>query len=200
MEGRTNTVVNGAMLNNGLVLHGSSSNTVTNDAGATINRQFDIDGHGLERSPMPARSTLKWRWKAQELSSIRVRSAMARRPFNGHSVRRSPGTVHAHACTWICDQWQGSRNGRRYVPLGGTGTRSFQRRRYCSIRQYRGLDAFRQDRRISPELLTGSGGQSWTITGGTLIGDTNNLNGDTITNASALVFSIEATPASMTGR
>jgi fibronectin-binding autotransporter adhesin len=36
--------------------------------------------------------------------------------------------------------------------------------------------------------LTGSGAQNWTISGGTLIGDTNSLQGPAITNNAALAF------------
>ena len=53
--------------------------------------------------------------------------------------------------------------------------------------QYQGFSTFNK---IGPSTwtLTGSGAQNWTISGGTLIGDTNSLQGNAITNNAALVF------------
>jgi uncharacterized protein with beta-barrel porin domain len=72
--------------------------------------------------------------------------------------------------------------------LGGTGTGSFDVGSFGATQQYRGFAAFNKVG-TSTWTLSGSGAQNWTISQGTLIGDTNSLAGAAITDNAALVFS-----------
>ena len=185
MAGAQNTVVNAASLNSGLVLHGSSSNTVTNNAGGTINRQFDVDGRGVEtivnagtiNTEMEIEGTGSL-FNSGTINSSRTTAIL----FEGHpgpfTLTLAPGFV-------INGRVLGT--GDDTFQLGGTGSGSFNVGNIGPLQQYQGFNTFNKVD-ASTWLLTGAGTQDWTITGGTLIGDTNSLNGDTITNNSALVF------------
>jgi len=71
--------------------------------------------------------------------------------------------------------------------LGGTGSGTFNVSNIGPNAQYRGFEIFNKIG-SSNWTLTGSGAQNWTISSGTLIGDTNSLGGPAITNNAALVF------------
>jgi len=70
--------------------------------------------------------------------------------------------------------------------LGGTGTDSFNASLFAT--QFSGYSTFNKIG-TSTWTLTGSGAQNWTISQGTLIGDTNSLAGNAITDNAALVYS-----------
>ncbi|SEE10305.1 outer membrane autotransporter barrel domain-containing protein [Rhizobiales bacterium GAS188] len=72
--------------------------------------------------------------------------------------------------------------------LGGSGTGTFNVGTIGAALQYRGFAIFNKVD-ASTWTLTGSGAQNWTISQGTLIGDTNSLGGSLITDNAALVFS-----------
>ncbi len=72
--------------------------------------------------------------------------------------------------------------------LGGTGTGSFNVNNFGASQQYRGFATFNKIG-TSAWTLTGAGAQNWTVSQGTLIGDTNSLAGATITDNAALVYS-----------
>jgi autotransporter-associated beta strand protein len=72
--------------------------------------------------------------------------------------------------------------------LGGTGTGSFNVNNFGAAQQYRGFATFNKVG-TSTWTLSGSGAQNWTISQGTLIGDTNSLAGASITDNAALVYS-----------
>ncbi len=188
LGGAQNTVVNAAALKEGLVLHGSSSNTVTNNAGAIIDRRLDINGRGVDtitnagtiNADMEIEGTgTLFNSGTIGNSATALQTAIL---FEGHpgpfTLTLAPGFV-------INGRVRGT--GDDTFQLGGTGTGSFNVNAIGSIRQYQGFNAFDKID-ASTWTLTGSGAQSWTITGGTLIGDTNSLDGDTITNNGALVF------------
>jgi autotransporter-associated beta strand protein len=73
--------------------------------------------------------------------------------------------------------------------LGGTGSAAFDVSAIGGAAQYRGFTTFNKTN-VSTWTLTGTGAanQNWTISGGTLIGDSNSLKGTTLTNNAALVF------------
>ena len=71
--------------------------------------------------------------------------------------------------------------------LGSTGTGTFNVSNIGAAQQYRGFTTFNKIG-TSTWTLTGAGAQNWTISQGTLIGDTNSLAGTAITNNAALVF------------
>ena len=73
------------------------------------------------------------------------------------------------------------------LQLGGTGNGTFNVSNIGPAQQYRGFATFNKIE-DSTWTLTGSGAQNWTISGGTLIGDTNSLQGPAITDNAALVF------------
>ena len=195
MEGTQNTVVNGAALNSGLVLHASGGNTVTNGAGATINRRFDIDGPGVETvtNAGTINAEVEMEGSGSLFNSGTIGGGMTALQtailFEGHpgpfALTLAPGFV-------INGRVLGT--GDDTFQLGGTGTGSFNVSSIGAIQQYRGFNEFSKIG-ASTWTLTGSGAQNWTITGGTLIGDTNSLNGDTITDGSAIVFNQSITGA-----
>ena len=71
--------------------------------------------------------------------------------------------------------------------LGGSGIGSFDVGSIGATQQYQGFATFNK---ISDSTwtLTGSGAQNWTISQGTLIGDSNSLGGSLITDNAALIF------------
>jgi uncharacterized protein with beta-barrel porin domain len=71
--------------------------------------------------------------------------------------------------------------------LGGIGSDTFNVSNIGAAQQYRGFTTFNKVG-ASTWTLTGSGAQNWTISQGTLIGDTNSLAGNAITNNAALVY------------
>ena len=71
--------------------------------------------------------------------------------------------------------------------LGGTGAGTFNVNNIGPSQQYQGFSVFNKVD-TSTWTLTGTGAQNWNISGGTLIGDTNSLQGPAITNNAALVF------------
>jgi len=71
--------------------------------------------------------------------------------------------------------------------LGATGTGSFNVGSIGAAQQYRGFTVFNKIG-TSTWTLTGAGTQNWTISQGTLIGDTNSLAGTAITNNAAIVY------------
>jgi outer membrane autotransporter protein len=72
------------------------------------------------------------------------------------------------------------------LQLGGTGAGVFNLNSIGAGQQYQGFGVFNKVG-SSTWALTGSGAQNWSIGAGTLIGDTNSLQGGTITNNAALV-------------
>jgi uncharacterized protein with beta-barrel porin domain len=71
--------------------------------------------------------------------------------------------------------------------LGGIGSDTFNASNIGAVQQYRGFTTFNKIG-ASTWTLTGSGAQNWTISQGTLIGDTNSLAGSAITDNAALVY------------
>jgi autotransporter-associated beta strand protein len=73
--------------------------------------------------------------------------------------------------------------------LGGTGSAAFDASTIGAAAQYRGFATFNKTG-ASAWTLTGTGAanQNWTISGGTLIGDSNSLKGTSLANNAALVF------------
>jgi autotransporter-associated beta strand protein len=71
---------------------------------------------------------------------------------------------------------------------GAAGSDTFNVTTIGAAQQYRGFTTFNKIG-ASTWTLTGSGAQNWTISQGTLIGDTNSLAGSAITNNAALVYS-----------
>jgi autotransporter-associated beta strand protein len=71
--------------------------------------------------------------------------------------------------------------------LGGSSSGAFNVSNIGAAQQYRGFATFNKIG-TSTWTLTGSGAQNWTISQGTLIGDTNSLAGSSITNNGALVY------------
>ena len=71
--------------------------------------------------------------------------------------------------------------------LGSTGTGTFNVSNIGVAQQYRGFSTFNKIG-TSTWTLTGSGAQNWTVSQGTLIGDTNSLAGAAIADNAALVF------------
>jgi len=72
--------------------------------------------------------------------------------------------------------------------LGSSSAGAFNVSNIGATQQYRGFATFNKIG-TSTWTLTGSGAQNWTISQGTLIGDTNSLAGTSITNNAALVYS-----------
>src|SRR5262245_12084867 len=73
------------------------------------------------------------------------------------------------------------------LSLGGTGNATFNVSSIGPAGQYRSFDIFTKTG-TSTWTLTGSGAQNWIIQQGTLVGDTNSLQGSQITNNAALTF------------
>jgi autotransporter-associated beta strand protein len=71
--------------------------------------------------------------------------------------------------------------------LGGTGSDNFDVSRIGAGQQYQGFTTFNKID-SSTWRLTGSGAQTWTISGGRLIGNTTSIQGSAITNNAALEF------------
>src|SRR5882724_12791063 len=72
--------------------------------------------------------------------------------------------------------------------LGSSSAGAFNVSNIGATQQNRGFATFNKIG-TSTWTLTGSGAQNWTISQGTLIGDTNSLAGTSITNNAALVYS-----------
>ncbi len=71
--------------------------------------------------------------------------------------------------------------------LGGSGNGAFDVNNIGAAQQYRGFATFNKIG-TSTWTLTGSGAQNWTISQGTLVGDTNSLGGNAIVDNVALTF------------
>jgi subtilase-type serine protease len=71
--------------------------------------------------------------------------------------------------------------------LGGTANGTFNVSNIGPAAQFRGFESFEKVD-ASTWTLTGTGAQNWTVSAGTLVGDTNSLGGPAITNNAALVF------------
>ncbi len=95
----------------------------------------------------------------------------------GNTLTLGPGSViNGSAHGFGADTFQ----------LGGTGTDSFNASLFAT--QFSGYSTFNKIG-TSTWTLTGSGAQNWTISQSTLIGDTNSLAGNAITDNAALVYS-----------
>jgi len=77
--------------------------------------------------------------------------------------------------------------GADLLQLGGIGSDTFNVSNIGAAQQYRGFTAFNKID-ASTWTLSGAGAQNWTISAGTLIGDTTSIQGATITDNAALVF------------
>jgi autotransporter-associated beta strand protein len=71
--------------------------------------------------------------------------------------------------------------------LGGSGNGAFDVNNVGAAQQYRGFATFNKIG-TSTWTLTGLGAQNWTISQGTLVGDTNSLGGNAIVDNAALTF------------
>src|SRR4029079_4129725 len=81
----------------------------------------------------------------------------------------------------------GQGTGSYTLQLGGVGTDNFNVSNIGAAQQFRGFSIFNKID-SSTWTLTGTGAQNWSISGGTLIGDTNSIQGPAITNNSTLIF------------
>ena len=77
--------------------------------------------------------------------------------------------------------------GNDTLALGGAGTGNFNVSNIGPAAQFRDFDVFTKTG-TSTWTLTGTGAQNWIIQQGTLVGDTNSLQGSQITNNAALTF------------
>jgi autotransporter-associated beta strand protein len=152
----------------GTAISAQTSATVTNNAGGSI------FGHDIGIAAAGGGSTI--------FNAGTITGGISAIQFGGtgNTLTLGPGSV-------ISGNVIGT--GGDTFQLGGTGSAAFDVSAIGAAAQYRGFATFNKIG-ASTWTLTGTGAasQNWTISGGTLIGDSNSLKGATLTNNAALVF------------
>jgi autotransporter-associated beta strand protein len=191
VTGSQNTISNAGTLNNGLTVSGNGVNSITNGFGGVINQAVNITGS--PQSTVSNFGTVNGTINMSGTGSVFNEGAI-----NGGGTAidftASPGA--GPFTLTLAPGYSISGN------VLGTGGDTFQlgdpviRRSLLGTfnvsdigpaQQYRGFSTFNKIG-ASVWALTGTGAQNWNISGGTLIGDTNSLQGPAITDNAELVF------------
>jgi fibronectin-binding autotransporter adhesin len=173
-----NTIVDGAAFNGGLFINGAGVNDITIESGAFINTsvisgsQTTINNAGTLNNGLSVSGAAGSVFNAGTINGIN---------FSGPGPFTLTLAPQSHTNGTV----QGT--GSDTLQLGGVGTDSFNVSNIGPAQQYRGFSIFNKVD-SSTWTLTGTGAQNWNISGGTLIGDTNSLQGPAITNNSTLIF------------
>ena len=191
VTGTQNTISNAGTLNNGVTVSGDGINSITNARGGVINEALNVAGN-------PQSTVANFGTVNGTINMSGTGSAFNEGAINGAGTAIN-FTVGPGAGPFTLTLAPGySINGN----VLGTGSDTFQLGSSLILRtladtfnvsnigpaqQYRGFSAFNKIG-ASVWTLTGTGAQNWNISGGTLIGDTNSLQGPAITNNAALVF------------
>jgi len=192
VTGSQNTISNAGTINNGLTVSGNGVNSITNGLGGVINQAVNVTGN--PQSTVANFGTVNGTINMSGTGSVFNEGAI-----NGGATAInftvSPG-AGPFALT-LAPGYSISGN------VLGTGSDTFQlgdpvigRVLFDTFnvstigpaQQYLGFSIFNKIG-ASVWALTGTGAQNWNISGGTLIGDTNSLQGPAITNNAELVFS-----------
>jgi len=183
VAGSQNTIDNAGTLNNGLTVSGNGSNTITNQAGATINQTLIVTGNA--QSTIINAGTLNNGLTASGTGSVFNSGTINGGPAINFTAGPGPFTLTLAPSSVINGTVLGT--GSDIFQLGGTGAGTFNVNNIGPSQQYQGFSVFNKVD-TSTWTLTGTGAQNWNISGGTLVGDTNSLQGPALTNNAALVF------------
>jgi autotransporter-associated beta strand protein len=183
VAGSQNTIDNAGTLNNGLTVSGNGSNTITNEAGAFINQTFSVTGNA--QTTVSNAGTINNGISLSGTGSVFNSGTINGGPAINFTAGPGPFTLTLAPSSVINGTVLGT--GSDIFQLGGTGAGTFNVNNIGPSQQYQGFSVFNKVD-TSTWTLTGTGAQNWNISGGTLVGDTNSLQGPALTNNAALVF------------
>jgi autotransporter-associated beta strand protein len=184
VAGSQNTIDNAGTLNNGLTVSGNGINFIANRAGATINQALSVTGNA--QSTIINAGTMNNGMSVSGTGSVFNSGTINGGTAINFTSGPGPFTLTIAPSSVINGTVLGT--GNDTFQLGGTGAGTFNVNNIGPSQQYQGFSVFNKVD-TSTWTLTGTGAQNWTVNGGTLIGDTNSLQGSAITNNAALVFS-----------
>jgi autotransporter-associated beta strand protein len=189
VTGSQNTITNAGTLNNGVTVAGSGINTITNALGGVINQALTVTGN--PQSTVANFGTVNGTINMSGTGSVFNEGAI-----NGGGTAinftSGPGPFTLTLAPGFTINGNVLGTGSDTLQLGDPAiTRTlfgtFNVSNIGAAQQYRGFSVFNKIG-ASVWALTGTGAQNWNISGGTLIGDTNSLQGPAITNNVELVF------------
>jgi outer membrane autotransporter protein len=189
VSGDTNQITNLGTISAGLTVTGTTSNTIENRAGAVIDNTFLVAGPANNTIINAGRisTTLQVHGTGSVFDSGTISTLLGNAiEFSAdpgpHTLTLAPGFVINGAVVG---------SGNDTLQLGGVGSERFNvsdiATPLLTRQQYQGFSVFNK---VDPSTwtLTGSGAQNWNIEAGTLIGDTDSLQGSAITDNAVLVF------------
>ena len=186
VTGTQNTISNFGTVNTAVTVSGSGTNLITNGRGGVIQQGLNVTGN--PQSTVANFGTVNGTITMSGTGSVFNEGALNGGPainFTGgpFTLTLAPGfSINGNVLGTGSDTLQ---LGDSLLTPGLSGT--FNVSNIGPGQQYRGF-AFFNKIGTSIWTLTGSGAQNWNISGGTLIGDTNSLQGPAITNNATLVF------------
>jgi fibronectin-binding autotransporter adhesin len=189
VTGTQNTIVNAGTLNTGMAVSGNGVNSITNARTGTINQAVNITGS-------PQSTVTNFGTVNGSINMSGTGSVFNEGAINGGGTAinftSGPGPFTLTLAPGFSINGNVLGTGNDTFQLGSSLISrilfdTFNVSNIGAAQQYRGFSIFNK---IGPSVwaLSGSGAQNWNISGGTLIGDTNSLQGPAITNNAALVF------------
>ncbi|MGA7489575.1 MAG: autotransporter-associated beta strand repeat-containing protein [Xanthobacteraceae bacterium] len=187
VTGSQNTISNTGTLNNGVTVSGDGVNLITNGRGGVINQALNVTGS--PQSTVANFGTVNGTINMSGTGSVFTEGAIngggTAINFTGgpFTLTLAPGfTISGNVLGTGSDTFQ-----LGDAVIGRILFDTFNVSNIGPAQQYRGFSVFNKIG-ASVWALTGTGAQNWNISGGTLTGDTNSLQGPAITNNAELVF------------
>jgi autotransporter-associated beta strand protein len=187
VTGSQNTITNAGTLNNGVTVAGNGINTITNTRGGVINQALTVTGNPQSTVANfgMVNGTINMSGTGSVFNEGAINGGGTAINFTGgpFTLTLAPGfTINGNVLGTGSDTFQLGDPVIARTLLG-----IFNVSNIGPAQQYRGFSIFNK---IGASIwaLTGTGAQNWNISGGTLIGDTNSLQGPAITNNAELVF------------
>lgn len=191
VTGSSNVITNIGTLNNGLSVATNGFNTISNRAGASIDQSFTVNGNGFDTifNFGTINATMNVTGSGVLINSGTISGGATAIAFTAGTTAAtgtsSPFTLELLPGFVINGAVLGT--GRDELELGGPGSAAFNVSAIGPSQQFQGFANFQK---VDPSTwsLAGNGAQNWDIRGGTLVGDTNSLQGNNLDNDAELVF------------
>jgi fibronectin-binding autotransporter adhesin len=189
VTGTQNTISNAGTVNSGITVSGSGVNLITNGLGGVINQGLNVTGNPQSAVANfgTVNGTIAMSGTGSVFNEGAINGGGTAINFTGgpgpFTLTLAPGySIGGNVLGTGSDTFQ---LGDPVIARTLFGT--FDVSTIGAAQQYRGFSTFNKIG-ASVWQLTGTGAQNWNISGGTLIGDTNSLQGPAITNNASLVF------------
>jgi fibronectin-binding autotransporter adhesin len=188
VTGTQNTISNFGTVNTAVTVSGSGTNSITNGRGGVIQQGLNVTGN--PQSTVANFGTVNGTITMSGTGSLFDEGALNGGTAINFSSGPGPFTLTLAPGYSISGTVLGTGNDTLQLGDPVIGRILFDTFNVSNIgpaQQYRGFSTFNKIG-ASVWALTGMGAQNWNISGGTLIGDTNSLQGPAITNNAELVF------------